>query len=58
MARVIGGAMFSEFERVPGVPDLFYAERLRAMISSKRLQAQGDLTSMGHGEVRRFSEER
>jgi hypothetical protein len=58
IARVVGGAMLSDIDRVRGIPDLYYAERLRAMIKLNKLQAQGDLTSMRHGEVRRFSEEK
>jgi hypothetical protein len=52
IARVVGTAMMEHTERVRGVPDVFYAQRLRRMIQEGRLEAEGDVRAMGRGEVR------
>lgn len=52
IAYVVGMAMMSISSRIEGVPDLYYAARLRVMIDAKRLIARGDPTYMHNCEVR------
>jgi hypothetical protein len=35
-----------------GIPDLFYAQRIRHLIASGQLESQGNTTSMRFSEVR------
>jgi hypothetical protein len=37
---------------VPGLPDLFYAERVRALVAKGLLISEGDLDYMRYCEVR------
>jgi len=52
VARVVGTAMGRIPNRKPGVPDLFYAERVRLLVRRGQLEADGDLAYMGRSEVR------
>ena len=53
MAWVVGHAMFSlDREEFRGVPDLFFAERLRALARNGRLESVGNLRRMHYCEVR------
>ena len=52
VARVVGTAMSAIPGRVPGIPDLFYAQRVRALVAAGRLEAQGNLAFMRYSEVR------
>jgi hypothetical protein len=38
--------------RVPGLPDLYYAERIRALVTRGLLLAEGNLKFMRYSEVR------
>lgn len=38
--------------RVPGVPDVYYAQRVRVMVSDGILEARGMLSRMRYSEVR------
>ena len=49
---VIGTVMGSIPDRVPGIPDSFYAKRVAEMVVLGRLEAQGDLSRMRYSEVR------
>jgi Protein of unknown function len=51
-ARIVGGAMSRQPTRVVGIPDLFYAQRIRSLVERGLLEADGDLTYMGRSEVR------
>lgn len=37
---------------IPGIPDLFYSQRIEAMVNKKNLEHQGNLKYMRHCEVR------
>ena len=39
--------------RIPRLPDLYYAQRVRALVEEGALVAEGNLDYMGYGEVRR-----
>ena len=49
-ALVIGSALHEV--RVPGVPDVFFALRLKEHVARGRLEGRGDLSSMRYSEVR------
>lgn len=52
VAWIVGTAMGSMPDRVPGIPDSFFARRLAEMMVLGRLEAQGDLSRMRYCEVR------
>lgn len=52
VARVVGTVMSSMPDRVPGIPDSFYAKRVAEMVAQGRLEVQGDLSRMRYSEVR------
>jgi len=55
VARVVASAM-SDLKRdtifVMGIPDIFYAERIRELIKRGQIEGDGDFTRMGRSEVR------
>jgi hypothetical protein len=53
VAYVVGTAMSLDPERQPGIPDVFYAGRVRRLVECGALQAVGDLSRMRYSEVRR-----
>ena len=57
-ARVVGTAMGESAVRVYGLPDIFYSQRVRHLIETGVLEAQGDVRAMGHAEVRLPAERR
>lgn len=52
VARVVGTTMMELPERVPGIPDIYYAERVKELVIRGLLESQGDLQSMRNSEVR------
>jgi hypothetical protein len=52
LAMVVGTAMHELPNRIHGLPDVFYARRVAALVASGRLQAIGDLRRMRYSEVR------
>ena len=52
VARIVGGAMSRQPTRIPGIPDLFYSQRVRHLVDNGFLEANGDLRFMGRSEVR------
>lgn len=52
IARVVGFAMGEPSVRSRGLPDIFYAERVRHLVAAGVLEAAGDVRAMGLGEVR------
>ncbi len=52
VARVVGTAMGEQESRVLGIPDIFYAKRVRLLVQSGVLESQGDLSRMRFSEVR------
>jgi hypothetical protein len=52
VAMVVGLTMQHLENRVRGIPDLFYAQRVRKLVESGRLESQGNLAYMRFSEVR------
>jgi hypothetical protein len=52
VARVVGAVMLEHKGRQPGVPDVWYAKRIAALVQAGRLEAQGNLKHMRFCEVR------
>ena len=52
VARVVGKAMAEVGDRIEGIPDLYYAQRVAALVQDGRLEAQGNLRHMRCSEVR------
>ncbi|TBU94413.1 DUF3658 domain-containing protein [Phytopseudomonas dryadis] len=52
VAFIVGTAMGTLPERVPGIPDVFYAQRVAALVAQGRLESQGNLARMRYSEVR------
>jgi hypothetical protein len=53
VAMVVDLAMSALEDRVEGIPDLYYAQRVKRLVEHGELEAQGDLSRMGYCEVRR-----
>ena len=52
VAMLVGLAMNNPELRVPGLPDLFYAGRVRALVAKGMLASEGNLNCMAYSEVR------
>lgn len=52
VARIVGTAMSDYPSRVAGIPDLYYAQRVRHLVELGKLESQGDLAYMRFSEVR------
>jgi hypothetical protein len=52
IARVVGLAIIETEETIPRVPDTFYADRVRHLITQRKLESQGRVDSMRFGEVK------
>jgi len=52
VAMLVGLAMGNQALRVPGLPDLYYAQRVRALVEKGSLIAEGNLDFMRYSEVR------
>ena len=52
VARVVGTTMMELPERIPGIPDIYYAQRIRHLIEEGKLESQGNLDYMRYSEVR------
>ena len=52
VAFVVGSAMHSLAGQFPGVPDLFFSQRVQALVNMGRLNSQGNLHYMRFAEVR------
>lgn len=53
---IVGLTMMDPAVRVPGLPDLFYAERVKALVAKGALVAEGNLDYMCYSEVRLAAE--
>ena len=53
VARVVMSTMFSLESRVKGVPDVFYGQRVKALVAKGQLESQGNLNRMRYSEVKR-----
>jgi pimeloyl-ACP methyl ester carboxylesterase len=52
VARIVGQVIDKLSSRIPDVPDTYYAQRVRHLVEIGKLESQGDLHYMRHGEVR------
>jgi pimeloyl-[acyl-carrier protein] methyl ester esterase len=52
VARVVGQAIDKLSARIPDVPDIYYAQRVRHLVEIGKLESQGDLHFMRNSEVR------
>jgi hypothetical protein len=52
VAMIIGLAMMDPTIRVAGLPDLFYRDRVKTLVTKGLLLAEGNLNRMGYSEVR------
>lgn len=52
IARVVGSTMGQMPDEFQGIPDIFYAQRLRRLVSEGQLESQGYLEYMQFCEVR------
>jgi hypothetical protein len=52
VAMLVGFAMTKDPDRVPGIPDLFYGQRVRKLVSDGHLESDGNLAYMSYSEVR------
>jgi hypothetical protein len=58
VARVVGTAMLQQRDRVIGIPDLFYAERVKVLVAKGAVEAAGNLNCMRFSEVRLHQSEK
>lgn len=52
VARVVGAVMSDKALRVPGLPDLFYRDRVKLLVEKGLVVAEGNLDYMRYSEVR------
>jgi len=52
VAMVVGKTMMELEDRRPGIPDTFYAQRVRNLVEIGSLESQGNLAYMRFSEVR------
>ena len=52
VSRVVGTTMMESVSNIPGLPDLFFAQRVRELVTSGRLEFQGNLENMRYSEIR------
>lgn len=52
VAMIVAITMMNLPNRVQGIPDIFYAQRVRKLVEGGRLESQGNLKNMRFSEVR------
>ncbi len=52
VAKLVAVSMEAIPNVVPGIPDIFYAQRIRKLVTAGKLESQGDIRSMRYSEVR------
>ena len=52
VAMIVGLTMMDTSIRVAGLPDLFYRDRVKTLVTRGLLLAEGNLNRMGYSEVR------
>ncbi len=52
VARVVGTTMLELSENIPGIPDVFYAQRIQHLVEEGKLESEGNLAYMRYSEVR------
>ena len=54
VARVVGSAMKSLEGKHKGLPDVFFAQRVKSLVEGGLLESQGNLNRMRYSEVKRL----
>ena len=54
VARVVGTTMMELPNRVEGIPDVYYSQRVQRLVKDGLLESQGNLSYMRYSEVRRL----
>jgi hypothetical protein len=52
VALIVGTAMYAYPDRFLDIPDLFYGDRVKVLVSQGLLESQGNLSKMRFSEVR------
>jgi hypothetical protein len=52
VAMLVGSTMMNDPDRGRGLPDVFYAQRIRKLVDAGCLESRGDLAYMRYSEVR------
>ena len=52
VAMVVGLAISNNVRGIPGIPDVFYAQRVKKLVEEGQLESRGDLNCMRFSEVR------
>jgi hypothetical protein len=52
VARIVGQVIDKLSSRIPDVPDIYYAQRVRHLVENGKLESRGDLHFMRDSEVR------
>ncbi len=53
LARVVGSAIMGMENRVNGIPDVFYAQRVKNFVKEGVVESKGNLNRMRYSEVRK-----
>ena len=56
VARVVGSTMKKQKETHAGIPDVFYAQRVKTLVERGLLESHGNLNRMRNSEVRRLDQ--
>ena len=51
-ARVIGTTMSEKDNKITGIPDIYYSQRLSRLVKKGLIESQGNLQAMRYSEVR------
>ncbi len=52
VARVVGTTMSEQENRITGIPDVFYAQRVSYLAQKGLIESQGNLQAMRYSEVK------
>jgi hypothetical protein len=52
VARIAGRAFLKFYDQYPILPDVFYSQRIYALVKAGKLESQGNLKRMRYSEVR------
>jgi hypothetical protein len=52
VAKIVGLTMMKLPNRIQGIPDVYYAERVKLLVEKGALEAEGNLNYMRYSEVR------
>lgn len=52
VAKIVGMTMNNLPSKVKGIPDLYYAQRVRKLVADGIFESQGDLSFMRYSEIR------